>query len=90
MTFQLSIAGDAGVQVRGTCVVHRARSDQVIEIAGPAPIARTLTGEDVACRLEADGQIVVELEAAGRRSRAATSGGMVSIASGRSSSTAAE
>lgn len=86
--FQLSIMGDPGVQVRGSCIVRDAGSDREVEIEGAVPLTRTMTGEDVACRFESDGYVVVELGSAGGRSRAATSGGTVLIGSGRARSSA--
>jgi hypothetical protein len=78
-TYTLSITGDPGASFAGACTVYKEAAEERVALAGPVPLERSFTGAGLACRLEAEGRVVVEVAGGGSRSRSATSGGTINV-----------
>lgn len=78
-SFNLSISGDSGSRFRGACTLAAASGDRRIELEGTVPLQRTLEGDGLTCRFDAQGRIVVEIAHDGSRSVAASSGGTIQV-----------
>jgi hypothetical protein len=78
--FTLVITGAEGARYTGRCTLTTAAGAETLALAGTVPRREALTGEGLACRIEAAGRIAVEITHGGGVSRAMTSGGTVNIA----------
>jgi hypothetical protein len=78
-TFHLTISGDAGARYSGTCTLSTGAGEETVTLEGEAPAERTFTADGLACELQADGRIVVEVAYDGSRARSATNGGVIRI-----------
>jgi hypothetical protein len=78
-TYTLSVTGDPGASVAGACTVYNGSAEEDLELAGAVPLQRSFMGDGLACRLEAEGRVVVEIATGGSRSRSATTGGTISV-----------
>lgn len=76
---RLSITGDPGASVQGSCSLTGSADGTVIEIDGPVPIEHRLDGTSVTCDLKARGHVAVEIVRGNSRSRSVTSGGRVHV-----------
>ncbi len=79
-SFSLAITGAEGARYAGRCTLTTAAGEETFELAGVVPRHEELTGEGLACRIEAAGRITVEVTHGGGVSRSVTSGGMVNFA----------
>jgi hypothetical protein len=77
--FTVSITGDDGAEVRGECVLERADGVESVRLDGTVPMDRRMTGRALRCMLGSDGRIVVDASTDGSRTKAATTGGQVTI-----------
>jgi hypothetical protein len=75
----LSATGDAGVRVRGRCVLDAPGGRLEVRLDEAVPFDRRWAAAGLRCELEADGPATVEAVAGGSRSRAATSGGRLVV-----------
>jgi hypothetical protein len=80
MSFSLTITGAEGARYAGRCTLTTAAGEETFELAGVVPRHEELTGEGLACRIEAAGPITVEVTHGGGVSRSVTSGGTVNFA----------
>ena len=78
-TFSLSITGAEGARYTGRCTLPTAAGEETLDLSGVVPLHERIEGEGLACRIEADGPITVEVAHGGGRSRSATIGGVVNI-----------
>jgi hypothetical protein len=78
-TYTLSVTGDPGARIAGACTLFTGSAEERLELAGPVPLARSFIGDGLACRLEAEGRVVVEIAGAGSRSSSATAGGTINV-----------
>ena len=79
-SFDLSITGAEGARYTGRCTLTTAAGgEETIELSGVVPRHEQLEGEGLACRIESDGPLTVEVTSDGSRSRSVTSGGVVNI-----------
>jgi hypothetical protein len=79
-TFSLSITGAEGARYAGRCTLTTASGEEeTLELSGVVPRHERLEGDGLACRIEGDGRIVVEVARNGSRSRSATTGGVINI-----------
>jgi hypothetical protein len=78
--FTLVITGAEGARYTGRCTLTTAAGEEEFELSGTVPRRAELTGEGLACRIEAAGRIAVEIAHGGGVSRSVTSGGTVNIA----------
>ncbi len=78
-TYQLQLTGDQGAHFTGSCALATADGETIIPLDGGVPFATELVGNGLACKLETEGRIVVDIEHNGSRSRSATNGGVVNI-----------
>ncbi len=79
-SFSLAITGAEGARYTGRCTLTTAAGEETFELAGTVPRREELTGEGLACRIEAAGRIAVEVTHGGGVSRSVTSGGTVNFA----------
>jgi hypothetical protein len=78
-TYMLSVTGDSGARIAGACTLFTGSAEERVELAGLVPLERSFIGDGLACRLEAEGRVVVEIAGGGSRSRSATSGGTINV-----------
>jgi len=78
-TYTLSVTGDPGARIAGACTLFTGSAEEHLELAGPVPLQRSFMGDGLACRLEAEGRVVVEIAGGGSRSRSATAGGTINV-----------
>lgn len=78
-TFRLSISASAEVHYDGRCTLTTASGEETLDVSGAGPRRESFEGEALACRLETDGPVAVEIGGDGNRSRSVTSRGTVSI-----------
>jgi len=78
-TYTLSVTGDPAARFAGACTLFTGSAEERVELAGPVPLERSFTGIGLACRLETEGRVVVEIAGGGSRSRSATTGGTINI-----------
>jgi hypothetical protein len=72
-TYTLSVTGDPGARIAGECTLFTGSAEERLELA------RSFIGDGLACRLEAEGRVVVEIAGGGSRSRSATAGGTINV-----------
>jgi hypothetical protein len=75
----LSASGDAGVRVRGRCVLDAPGGRREVRLGEAVPFDRRWAAAGLSCELEASGPATVEAAAGGSRSRATTSGGLLVV-----------
>jgi hypothetical protein len=79
----LSVTGDDGASVRGTCTLARdGGADETVAVEGTVPLERHFEGVGLDCRLAADGRIAVEVVKGASRGRSTTGGGEVRVSVG--------
>jgi hypothetical protein len=83
-TILLTVTGEPGTSVRGTCELTTSRGGEAVEVAGELPLERMFAGVALRCRLEAvGGRVEVELVKGGSASRSSTGlGGTASVGVG--------
>lgn len=78
--FTLSITGAEGARYTGRCTVTTAAGEEeTLELSGVVPRHEEIAAVALACRIESEDPITVEVVRDGSRSRSATSGGVVNI-----------
>jgi hypothetical protein len=75
----LSAVGEAGARLRGRCVLRRADGTTTLELDEAVPFERRLEGVGLACALEAEGQVTVEIVRGGSRTRSTTRNGRMHL-----------
>lgn len=78
--FVLAITGAEGARYTGRCTLTMAAGEETIELSGIVPHRQELTGEALACRIEAAGLIAVEITHGASVSRSITNSGIIHIA----------
>jgi hypothetical protein len=79
-SFSLAITGAQGASYSGHCILTTVAGEERFELTGVVPRHEELTGEGLACRIEAVGLVAVEIAHSGDISRLVTSGGSLNIA----------
>ena len=79
-SFSLAITGAEGTRYTGQCTLTTAAGEETIELSGVVPRHEELSAEAVACRIESDGLITVEIAYDGSRSRSVVQGGIAHLA----------
>jgi hypothetical protein len=75
----LSITGEAGVRVRGRCLVETPAGDWVWNLDEAVPVERRSRGRGLRCELAAVGPVMVEMTRGGSRSLSWAEGGRVAL-----------
>lgn len=79
-TFKLSVTGGLNVRFDAHCVAFGSGEERVLAFRGTVPVERTIVAEEVRCRLQSDGRIIVELSHDSGRSRSVVDGGTAYVA----------
>ena len=80
VTYHVQLTGDEDARFAGSCTLTRTNDDEaVISLDGHVPYSNTFIGQGLACKLETEGRVVVDIEHNGSRSRSSTTNGVINI-----------
>ncbi len=77
--YQIMLTGDHGARFVGQCTLETANGLIIIPLDGNVPHQQAMHGASLSCALRAEGQVIVDIQQDGNRSRTATNGGTINI-----------
>ncbi len=78
-TYHMLFSGDAGASFSGTCKFATSGGETVLTLEGQVPHEQEVVGHGLACQLQAESRVVIDIEHGGSRTRSATNGGRINI-----------